>query len=43
MTIELETLKLTSYKEQEHSFLKEELENGKSSSNYIHQIGERLE
>lgn len=43
MDIELQTLSLTRYDEQRHSSLKEELENGESSSNYIHQIGERLE
>lgn len=43
MNIELETLSLTRYNEQEHNSLKKELESGNSSSKYIHQIGERLE
>lgn len=43
MNIELETLRLTRYSEQEYRTLKEQLENGSSSSEYIHQIGERLE
>ena len=43
MIIELETLKLIRYSEDEHIFLKEEFENGESSSRYIHQIGDRLE
>ena len=43
MIIELETLRLVRYSSQEYRTLKEELENGGSSSEYIHQIGERLE
>ena len=43
MNIQLETLNLVRYNEQQHSSLKKELEIGNSSSNYIHQIGERLE
>lgn len=42
MKIELETLSLIRYNEEVHKSLKEELENGSSSSEYIHQIGERL-
>ena len=42
MNIELETLTLKRYNSDEHSYLKEELENGDSSSKYIHQIAERL-
>lgn len=43
MNIELETLILTRYNKEKHSFLKRELEHGNSSSEYIHQISERLE
>lgn len=43
MNIELQTLSLTRYDERKHGTIKEELEKGKSSSDYIHQIGERLE
>lgn len=40
--IELQTLSLTKYDEK-YSEIKEELENGTSSSGFIHQIKERLE
>ena len=43
MEVKLETLKLVRYFESKHKFLKDELEFGKSSSGYIHQIGERLD
>lgn len=43
MNIELETLQLVRYSEQNHKNLKDDFENGKSFSKYIHQIGERLE
>jgi len=43
MDIELETLNLTRYNEVKYKIIKDELENGLSSSSYIHQIGERLE
>lgn len=43
MNIELETLRLVRYSDYKYRELKEELENGRSSSDYIHQIGERLE
>ena len=42
MDIELKTLNLTRYSEERDKNLKNELENGLSSSNFIHQIGERL-
>lgn len=43
MDIQLDTLRLTRYSENEHYFLKEEFEKGESASKYIHQIGDRLE
>lgn len=43
MNIELESLLLTRYSEDKHKGLKEELETGKSHSEFIHQVGERLE
>lgn len=43
MNIQLETLSLTRYDEENHKQIKEELENGVSSSGFIHQIKERLE
>ncbi len=43
MNIELESLKLTRYKEEKHKNLKEEFEKGESHSSFIHQIGPRLE
>lgn len=43
MDIELETLDLKRYSSEQHYLVKEELESGESVSNYIHQIGERLE
>lgn len=43
MNIKLETLFLTRYNEEKHKKLKEELENGESSSRFIHQISQRLE
>ena len=43
MNIELESLKLTRYKEEKHKNLKEEFEKGESHSSFIHQIGTRLE
>ena len=43
MDIKLQTLNLTRYIEQNHKYLKNELEKGTSASSYIHQIGERLE
>jgi len=42
MNIELDTLKLVRYNEQEHLNIKKEFETN-SSSNFIHQIVERLE
>ena len=42
MNIELETLCLTRYNEQEHSSFVENFEKGNSSSEYIHKIGDRL-
>ena len=43
MNIKLETLNLTRYDEEKHKFLKDELENGESSSRFIHQIAQRLD
>lgn len=43
MIIKLETLQLVRYSEQDHRTLKEEFENGSSSSKYIQDIGNRLE
>lgn len=43
MEIKLETLSLTRYDEQQHKTLKEDFEKGSSTSEYIHQIGNRLE
>lgn len=43
MNIELKSLLLTRYSEDKHKSLKDELETGNSHSDYIHQIGERLE
>lgn len=43
MCVELETLRLVRYSDNLYVYLKDELENGESSSKYIHQIGERLE
>lgn len=43
MNIELESLRLTRYKEEKHQKLKDEFEKGESHSNFIHQIGSRLE
>lgn len=43
MNIVLETLQLVRYSEEKYKNLKDEFENGISSSNYIHQIAERLE
>lgn len=43
MIIKLETLDLTRYNDKQHKFLKIELESGKSSSRFIHQISERLD
>lgn len=43
MNIKLETLVLTRYNEKKHKNLKEELENGESSSKFIHQIAQNLE
>lgn len=43
MNIELDSLILTRYSEEKHKFLKDEFESGKSHSEYIHQIGQRLE
>ena len=43
MTINLETLTLIRYSKTDYQNVKEELENGPSSSKYIHEIGERLE
>ena len=42
MDIKLETLTLTRYDDEKHKILKEELENGESSSRFIHQISQRL-
>lgn len=43
MNIELETLTLTRYLEEQHNNLKESFAKGSSSSKFIHQISERLE
>lgn len=43
MNIKLETLNLVRYSDDEHNYLKEKFEHGDSSSEFIHQIGERLE
>ena len=43
MNIELDSFLLTRYSEDKHKKLKDELENGVSQSNFIHQIGKRLE
>jgi len=43
MNIELDTLKLTKYNKEKHKEILDELENGISSSKFIHQIRERLE
>ena len=43
MNIELKSILLTRYKEEKHKTLKDELETGTSHSEFIHQIGERLE
>lgn len=43
MNIQLESLFLTRYNPEKHLPLKQELETGESSSEFIHQIGERLE
>lgn len=43
MNIQLESLFLTRYNPEKHLSLKQELETGESSSEFIHQIGERLE
>lgn len=43
MNIELETLQLTRYSQEKHQSLKDELETGTSHSDFIHQVGERLE
>lgn len=43
MDIELKSLLLTRYCEDRHKKLKEDFDAGASHSNYIHQIGERLE
>lgn len=43
VNIELDSLKLTRYKEEKHKGLKEEFEKGESHSNFIHQIASRLE
>lgn len=37
MNIELETLQLTRYSEQKYGYLRDELENGSSASQYIYQ------
>lgn len=42
MNIALETLNLVRYDENKHKFLLDELEKGESSSDFIHQIGQRL-
>lgn len=43
MTIELDSLVLTRYSEEKHKALKEDFEFGESHSNFIYQIGVRLE
>ena len=43
MNIELKSILLTRYSEDKHKTLKDELETGASHSQFIHQIGERLE
>ena len=43
MNIELDSFLLTRYSEDKHKKLKDELENGVSQFNFIHQIGKRLE
>lgn len=43
MNIELKSLLLTRYNPDKHLALKEELESGESHSEFIHQVGERLE
>lgn len=43
MEIKLETLSLKRYNELKHRLLKEEFKSGESSSQYIHQVDERLE
>jgi len=43
MNIELDTLQLTKYNKEKHKEILDELENGISSSKFIHQIRERLE
>lgn len=43
MEIKLQTLRLSRYDEETHLKLKDDLENGPSVSNYIHQVGSRLE
>lgn len=43
MNIELKSLLLTRYSEEKHRQLKDELETGESHSDFIHQVGERLE
>ena len=43
MYIKWETLQLDRYSEDKYKRLKDELENGISSSQYIHQVGQRLE
>lgn len=43
MDIQLKTLLLTRYDKEKHEQLKNAFETGESKSNFIHQIGERLE